>query len=99
MIITFPFSRHKRPFVSNGEYSFKSINSGLTGVAICGKDDSVCVVTQKKVPDRLMGPSSVTHLFPLTQKVGCWLLRDWRHGQFQSHGPLRTAAPSWQMGL
>mmetsp|Transcript_18467 Transcript_18467/g.44566 ORF Transcript_18467/g.44566 Transcript_18467/m.44566 type:complete len:245 (+) Transcript_18467:144-878(+) len=52
------------------EYCFKSANSGLTGVAIRGKD-SACVVTQKKVPDRLMEPSSVTHLFNLTQKVGC----------------------------
>mmetsp|Transcript_16116 Transcript_16116/g.18066 ORF Transcript_16116/g.18066 Transcript_16116/m.18066 type:complete len:246 (+) Transcript_16116:243-980(+) len=52
------------------EYCFKAANSGLTGVAIRGKD-SVCVVTQKKVPDRLMEPSSVTHLFKLTQKIGC----------------------------
>jgi len=52
------------------EYCFKSANSGLTGVAVRGKD-SVCVVTQKKVPDRLMDPSSVTHLFNLTQKIGC----------------------------
>jgi 20S proteasome subunit alpha 1 len=52
------------------EYCFKAANSGLTGVAIRGQD-SVCVVTQKKVSDRLMEPSSVTHLFKLTQKVGC----------------------------
>lgn len=52
------------------EYCFKSANSGLTGVAVRGKD-SCCVVTQKKVPDRLMEPSCVTHLFPLTAKVGC----------------------------
>jgi len=52
------------------EYCFKSANSGLTGVAVRGKD-SVCVVTQKKVPDRLMEPSSVTHLFPVTQQIGC----------------------------
>lgn len=52
------------------EYAFKAANSGLTGVAIRGKD-SVCVVTQKKVPDRLMQPDSVTHLFALTPKVGC----------------------------
>mmetsp|Transcript_10480 Transcript_10480/g.28854 ORF Transcript_10480/g.28854 Transcript_10480/m.28854 type:complete len:246 (-) Transcript_10480:376-1113(-) len=52
------------------EYCFKSANSGLTGVAVRGKD-SCCVVTQKKVPDRLMDPSSVTHLFSLTQQIGC----------------------------
>lgn len=52
------------------EYCFKAANSGLTGVAIRGQN-SVCVVTQKKVSDRLMEPSSVTHLFKLTQKIGC----------------------------
>ena len=52
------------------EYAFKAANSGLTGVAVRGKD-SVTVVTQKKVPDRLMDPSSVSHLFMITPKVGC----------------------------
>jgi len=51
------------------EYCFKAANSGLTGVAVRGKD-SCCVVTQKKVPDRLMKPNSVTHLFKLTPRVG-----------------------------
>lgn len=51
------------------EYAFKAANSGLTGVAVRGKD-SVAVVTQKKIVDRLMQPESVTHLFQLTQKVG-----------------------------
>jgi len=32
--------------------------------------DSVCVVTQKKVPDKLLDPSSVTHLFKITKGVG-----------------------------
>lgn len=52
------------------EYCFKAANSGLTVVAVRGKD-STCVVTQKKVIDRLMDPSSVTHLFPISTKVGC----------------------------
>jgi 20S proteasome subunit alpha 1 len=51
------------------EYCFKAAQSGLTVVAVRGKD-SVCVVTQKKVPDRLMEPESVTHLFHITPKVG-----------------------------
>jgi len=52
------------------EYCFKAAQSGLTIVAVRGKD-SVAVVTQKKVPDRLMDPGSVTHLFQLTNKIGC----------------------------
>ena len=52
------------------EYCFKAAQSGLTVVAVRGQD-SVCVVTQKKVLDRLMAPSSVTHLFALNDKIGC----------------------------
>jgi 20S proteasome subunit alpha 1 len=51
------------------EYCFKAASSGLTVVAVRGKD-SAAVVTQKKVPDRLMEPESVTHLFSITPKVG-----------------------------
>ena len=51
------------------EYAFKAANSGLTGVAVRGKD-SVALVTQKKVPDRLMQADSVTHLHAITPRVG-----------------------------
>nr|GEX81047.1 proteasome subunit alpha type-6 [Tanacetum cinerariifolium] len=30
----------------------------------------VCVVTQKKVPDKLLDPTSVTHLFSVTKFLG-----------------------------
>uniref|UniRef100_A0A7S0BZ20 Proteasome alpha-type subunits domain-containing protein n=1 Tax=Proboscia inermis TaxID=420281 RepID=A0A7S0BZ20_9STRA len=55
------------------EYALKTATqtSGLTGVAVRGKD-SCAVVTQKKVPDRLMDPKSVTHLFHITEKIGCF---------------------------
>lgn len=52
------------------EYCFKAAQSGLTIVAVRG-EDAVAVVTQKKVIDRLLEPSSVTHLFAITDKVGC----------------------------
>lgn len=54
------------------EYAFKAAtsSSGLTGVAVRGLDTS-CVITQKKIPDRLIDPSSVTHLFQITPKIGC----------------------------
>ncbi|PWA61338.1 Proteasome, alpha-subunit, N-terminal domain-containing protein [Artemisia annua] len=32
--------------------------------------DSACVVTQKKVPDKLLDPTSVTHIFPFTKFLG-----------------------------
>ncbi|GAX10158.1 20S proteasome subunit alpha 1 [Fistulifera solaris] len=52
------------------EYCYKAAQSGLTVVAVRGSD-STAVVTQKKVPDRLMEPESVTHLFQITDKIGC----------------------------
>jgi 20S proteasome subunit alpha 1 len=51
------------------EYAFKAANSGLTSVALRGKD-SAAVVTQKKVPDRLMQASSVSRIFQITPTVG-----------------------------
>ncbi len=54
------------------EYAFKAASSasGLTGVSLRGKN-SCAVVTQKKVPDRLMDPKSISHMFTITPKIGC----------------------------
>lgn len=52
------------------EYAFNAVKvPGLTSVAVRG-DDSVIMVTQKKVPDKLLDPSSVTHMFSITDTVG-----------------------------
>lgn len=39
-------------------------------MALKGKDIAV-VATQKKVPDKLIDPGTVTHLFRITKKIGC----------------------------
>eukprot|EP00854_Cymbomonas_tetramitiformis_P028361 gene28361-35145_t len=52
------------------EYAFKAVKAaGFTSIGVRGKD-SVCVVTQKKIPDKLIDPSSVTRLFKITKFIG-----------------------------
>jgi 20S proteasome subunit alpha 1 len=69
------YDRHITIFAPDGrlhqvEYAFKAVkSSGVTSIGVRGKD-SVCVVTQKKVPDKLLDQTSVTHLFPITKYLG-----------------------------
>ncbi|XP_055859007.1 proteasome subunit alpha type-6-like [Episyrphus balteatus] len=52
------------------EYAFKSINQeGITSVAIKSGDCAV-IATQKKVTEKLIDPSTVTHIFRITKQIG-----------------------------
>ena len=53
------------------QYAFAAVKQpGLNTIAVRGKDCAF-VLTQKKVPDRLMKPESITSMFQITEEIGC----------------------------
>ncbi|CDW87101.1 proteasome subunit alpha type-6 [Stylonychia lemnae] len=56
------------------EYAFKAISQfGQTSIAVRG-NDSVVVCTQKKIPDKLIVPDSVTNIFNVSDSRGVVLV-------------------------
>jgi 20S proteasome subunit alpha 1 len=52
------------------EYSISAVkNAGFTSIGIRG-NDSVVVITEKKVPDKAILPTSVQRIFKITNKIG-----------------------------
>ncbi|EEB07477.2 20S proteasome component alpha 1 [Schizosaccharomyces japonicus yFS275] len=53
------------------EYAFKAFNNaGITSASATGKN-CACVVTQKKIPDKLVDASTVNHVFRISDSIGC----------------------------
>jgi hypothetical protein len=61
-------------YFSCTEYCFKAATaSGNTAVAVRGAN-SCAVVTQKKVPDRLIDPSSIRSVYRITNSIGAVMI-------------------------
>merc|ERR1712086_756096 len=73
------YDRHITIFSPEGrlyqvEYAMKAVkHTQLTAVAVRG-DDTVVVVCQKKVPDKMMDPSSISSLFHVSENVGAAII-------------------------
>ena len=64
------------------EYAFKAISMfGQTAISLKGTD-SVVVCTQRKVPDKLIVPSSVTNIFNISDTAGAIVVGNMNDAKF-----------------
>merc|ERR1711934_183523 len=66
-------------------------HQALTAVAVRG-DDSVVVVCQKKVPDKMLDPTTITSLWPISDNVGAAIIGHMGDQRFQSQRMRQEAA-------
>uniref|UniRef100_A0AC35UHB2 Proteasome subunit alpha type n=1 Tax=Rhabditophanes sp. KR3021 TaxID=114890 RepID=A0AC35UHB2_9BILA len=91
------FDRHITIFSPEGrvyqvEYAFKAINiTNLTSVACKGKEASVIAV-QKRLPDKLVDPESVSSLYKITSNIGCAMIGMIPDSEFQVKRAIYEAA-------
>ncbi|KAL0213351.1 hypothetical protein RCL1_006977 [Eukaryota sp. TZLM3-RCL] len=70
------YDRHITVFSPEGrlfqvEYAFDAVKgAGLTSLGIRGPD-SFCIVSQRKIPDKLVDPETVTSIFNITPSIVC----------------------------
>jgi 20S proteasome alpha/beta subunit len=65
------FFKKRFDYFPQVEYAFKAINAaGNTSVGVRGKN-CAAVATLKKIPDKLVDPSTVSSLYTLTDSIGC----------------------------
>ena len=56
------------------QYAYKAVKSSeVTAIAAKGKN-SIVVAVQKKVPDKLIDPSTVTHMYKISEHIGACLV-------------------------
>ncbi|AQZ11580.1 SCL1 (YGL011C) [Zygosaccharomyces parabailii] len=69
------YDRHITIFSPEGrlyqvEYAFKATNqTSINSLAVRGKNCSV-IISQKKVPDKLLDPSTVSYIFKISRTIG-----------------------------
>merc|ERR1711935_457568 len=91
------YDRHITIFSPEGrlyqvEYAMKAVkHTQLTAVAVRG-DDTVVVVCQKKVPDKMMDPSSISSLFHVSENVGAAIIGAVGDSRFQVQRMRQEAA-------